>query len=500
MGIGSRRGRAAFAVVAVVALVSLTGCTVLSDGFESGDLSHWTQQHGVTVGHATVKDGSSAADADTTTGTAWTERQLARVSSVVDVSADVYVTTLPAAGPVTLLATRTGTDAALAHVEIDGSGVLHARDDTGTASNTASGPPIALGRWYHLELLTNVSSPTPNSTVKVDSTTVATAPVAVPSGVGYVQLGDRDRVAGSHVTFDGFSAASNDDGLPVQPVFPIRAAFYYPWFPQSWTQQGTYPYTNYHPSLGFYSSTDETTVRSHIRSMKYGGIRAGIASWWGQGHWTDAAIPTLLKAARDEGGDFRWALYYEREGNPTTPGTNPTTTDITSDLTYIWNTIAQDDMYLRVNGRPVIFVYDDSTTTAEGCDMAQRWVDARNAAPGNFYLDLKVFPSYSACAAQPENWHQYAPAKATDKQATHSFTVSPGFWKYGEQLPRLTRDPTVWAQNVADMRASNANFELVTTFNEWGEGTAVESATEWPTPSGQGTYLDVLHASLFENQ
>lgn len=43
-------------------------------------------------------------------------------------------------------------------------------------------------------------------------------------------------------------------------------------------------------------------------------------------------------------------------------------------------------------------------------DMAQRWVTARNAAPGNFYLDLKVFPSYTTCAAQPENWHQYGPA------------------------------------------------------------------------------------------
>ena len=34
----------------------------------------------------------------------------------------------------------------------------------------------------------------------------------------------------------------------------------------------------------------------------------------------------------------------------------------------------------------------------------------------------------------------------------------------------------------------------MTTFNEWGEGTAVESATEWQTASGQGAYLDVLHS------
>jgi hypothetical protein len=64
---------------------------------------------------------------------------------------------------------------------------------------------------------------------------------------------------------------------------------------------------------------------------------------------------------------------------------------------------------------------------------------------------------------------------------------------------RLARDPARWAQNVAQLRASNANFELVTTFDEWGEGTAVESAAEWASPSGQGTYLDALHAALFDN-
>ena len=43
------------------------------------------------------------------------------------------------------------------------------------------------------------------------------------------------------------------------------------------------------------------------------------------------------------------------------------------------------------------------------------------------------------------------------------------------------------------MIASGAPFQLVTTFNEWGEGTAVESAQEWASSSGYGAYLDALH-------
>lgn len=43
------------------------------------------------------------------------------------------------------------------------------------------------------------------------------------------------------------------------------------------------------------------------------------------------------------------------------------------------------------------------------------------------------------------------------------------------------------------MVASGEPWQLVTTFNEWGEGTATEPATEWSSNSGYGLYLDALH-------
>jgi hypothetical protein len=55
------------------------------------------------------------------------------------------------------------------------------------------------------------------------------------------------------------------------------------------------------------------------------------------------------------------------------------------------------------------------------------------------------------------------------------------------------------------MVASNEPWQLVVSFNEWGEGTSVESATAqtgpfgtadgWASPSGYGDYLDVLHSN-----
>jgi hypothetical protein len=263
---------------------------------------------------------------------------------------------------------------------------------------------------------------------------------------------------------------------------PIRAAFYYPWFPEAWNQQGMDPFTHYHPTLGYYDGSSTATIRSQIAAMQYGHITAGIASWWGVGTRTDQRIPVLLQAASASG--FRWALYYEDEG-----WGNPSVAQITADLTYIAVNFASNPSYLRIDGRFVVFVYGDA---GDSCATADRW---RSANTVGAYVVLKVFSGYRTCASQPDGWHQYGPAAATDSQPGYSFSISPGFYKANEPAPRLSRDINRWDDNIRQMNASGAPFQLITTFNEWGEGTSVESSTEWQSASGYGAYLDALHVN-----
>ncbi|MDR3575851.1 MAG: hypothetical protein P4L50_18470 [Anaerolineaceae bacterium] len=261
--------------------------------------------------------------------------------------------------------------------------------------------------------------------------------------------------------------------------FPIRAAFYYPWFPEAWNQQGFNPFTHFHPLLGFYDSSSISVVHQHIREMLYGGITAGISSWWGPGTPTDGRVKELLAAATGSG--FRWALYYEKEGIG-----NPSPTEISSDLTYIRDHYTSDPSYLKIDGRFVVFVYGEPT---DDCGMADRWKQGNTV---NAYIVLKVFPKYMNCPNQPDGWHQYSPADAVVNRSL-SYTISPGFWKEGEETARLARDLNQWNNDILSMLSSGARFQLITTFNEWGEGTAIEPAKEWSSPSGYGAYLDALH-------
>ncbi|MDX6645520.1 MAG: hypothetical protein QOK40_1247, partial [Miltoncostaeaceae bacterium] len=280
-------------------------------------------------------------------------------------------------------------------------------------------------------------------------------------------------------------ASATTAAAPGSP-FPMRAAVYYPWFPEAWNQQGFNPFTMYHPSLGFYDSSAPAVIRQHIEAMKYGKIAAGISSWWGQGTMTDGRVSALLAGAAGTG--FRWTLYYEPEGSA-----DPSVAQIRADLTYIRDRYAGDPSFLRIDGRFVIFVWAQA---GDACAMADRWKQANTVGA---YLVLKVFVGFKGCASQPDGWHQYGPAVPASNQAPYSFTISPSFNKPGEPGPRLDRDLSRWRANIRAMIASGASFQLVTTFSEWGEGTAVESATEWASASGYGDYLDALHTDGAEH-
>jgi hypothetical protein len=245
-------------------------------------------------------------------------------------------------------------------------------------------------------------------------------------------------------------------------ILPARAAFYYPWYPETWKVNHFLPRN--HPTLGNYNSSARAVVDKHISWLDDAKVNVAIASWWGVGtHSESRRIPLLLSRTQALRSPLKWTVYYEQEGQG-----DPSVAQIRSDLAYL-SSYAKSSSWAVVDGRPVIFVYGQA---GDGCSMADRW---KQAAAG-WYVVLKVFPGYQSCSSQPDGWHQYSPAVAEDHRVGYSFSVSPGFWKADESSPRLGRDPARFRRDVEDMVASGEPWQLVTTFNEWGEGTQVEDA------------------------
>ena len=300
------------------------------------------------------------------------------------------------------------------------------------------------------------------------------APVAFPSTPAYIWT----------------IAASVLPSMPLPPppgsnvALPARGTFHYPWFPP--TTLG-----RFHPILGVYSDSDAAIVDGHVRAMDWGKIEVSINSWWGQRRQSEQTrIPLLMDRTTALGSGLKHSLYYEKEGFG-----NPSNAEIASDLDYIKARYAGRPEFARVDGRPVLFVYNADDT---GCAVADKWT---RLAGADFYLVLKVFAGFASCVRQPDDWHQYGPARAVHTVGD-SFVISPGFWHYAEANPRLKREvlsvtqpgtaPTAdWDGNVRAMVASTKNWHLITSQTEWGEGTAIAEAAQWAT-GNQGYYLDVL--------
>ena len=307
------------------------------------------------------------------------------------------------------------------------------------------------------------------------------------AGIAHDGLTDRDvRVRFAFVRPGRITRFRGEPPDTSQPSFPIRAAFYYAWYPEAWSRNTLFPYSRFTPSLGFYDADAARLARAHIEAMQYAHLQAGIYSWWGPIGYplTDVRFWRYLAASRTT--PFRWAIYYEREGYET-----PSVEKIRSDLEYVRDQYASKPAYLRVDSRFVVFVYGGPDDTCES--TSRRWREANTVGA---YLVLKAFDGYSSCALQPEGWHQYSADRGQYSLGPDAFMISPGFDEPSEGGARLSRDLPRWRDDVGAMLASAARWQLVLSFNEWPEGTSVESAREWETPSGHGAYLDVLHELL----
>ncbi len=316
----------------------------------------------------------------------------------------------------------------------------------------------------------------------------------------------------------GDIAIGNPQTCTIDNVLVIRndvridvGAFFYPWYGKyrQWTNGGHNPpitwASNYLPDLfnsqystnlisdNLYNSNDTNVIKKQIQLMNDTGIEFGIVSWWGQNTYEDMVFnkiindvhPTIAGNGYDK---FRWAILYEDEGFG-----DPPLTEIVNDLNYIKQNYASSPYYLHVNGKPVIFVYNAAHSGYNPLGDLERWKEAK--AQVLFYVVFKVDPlSQGANPTDMDSWYQYAPAsKYFEQQKTFSAFVSPGFWKYHENVRLPAANPTEFENAVSKLKQAQVTWKLVETWNEWHEGTGIE-------PAQQIIHDDINGFKLIPNQ
>lgn len=277
---------------------------------------------------------------------------------------------------------------------------------------------------------------------------------------------------------------------------PLVLAFYYAWFDQNTWASGQ----SVDLPAEQYSSSDRATIERQVSQAQSAGIDAFVQSWYGPqeaGNQTETNFRTLLDVAQAKG--FKAAVDLE----VTSPFLGSAST-VQNALATLLATHTQHPAYLRYEGKPVIFFWRQQQFSVD------QWTAIRNQVdPGHTTLwiaegtDLSyqaVFDGHHlysiAWAASPadqlakwgERVRSYAAANGLNRLWVA--TAMPGYddthlsRANAFAVPRRNGD--YYRETWRAALASLPHMVIITSFNEWPEGTHLE-----PSVNYGHLYLDI---------
>jgi len=270
-------------------------------------------------------------------------------------------------------------------------------------------------------------------------------------------------------------------------------AHYYPWYHlDMWTP----PYNGSPPMkdqpLSLYESGDAATIERHIAQAKSAGIDGFFASWWGPNDYRDDNLRTVFSVAAQRG--FVIAPYVEIVSDRgLLDGAG-----LTRWLEYFLRTYGSEPALMRVGGRPVIPIWQStqvplSTWRSVFADLRSRGFDAIYLALSFDTRDLEVFDGFhaygtfdaaTATYARVGREVRYWPLLA-DQPAARIWAASaePGYddraipGRVGTFLDR--RNGATYREALDGAAASDPDWILITSWNEWWENTHIEPSVNF---------------------
>ena len=329
---------------------------------------------------------------------------------------------------------------------------------------------------------------------------------------------------GAESTVSALIALAVARELPAAPVVahPPVWAFYYAWYgvPQGprqrwelWADRGE-PATGaklrlpFRPLVGPYDSTDPAIVAWHCRLAEAAGIDAFLVSWWGGANISGEAFErVILPAARAT--RVKVALNCELAQFHGEIG------PLVERLAGVLTRCQGDPAYLRRAGRPVVYLYqvpfDPKLTPATFAEL-RRGVESK---VGPVWWAMDKIRHEAGTYGVPAEWRATEGIDGFGFYGTFSVRriseraeLRPFFARYARDVRTAGRELLLPMHPALDNRviqpkegfaipfrdgetlegyhaaalAAGADVLLLTSFNEWPEGTVVEPSADWPDP------------------
>ena len=314
-------------------------------------------------------------------------------------------------------------------------------------------------------------------------------------------------VAIAAVTVGGTGAAiAQNAQASFSATHPLVLALYYPWYDVSTWESGV---TADYPMLP-YESWERDAIERHIGWARSAGIDVLVSAWFGprDNNPTENNLKTLLDVAQPAG--VKMAILLETDSGDFFP----TRGSLVAALKHALSTHVNHPAYVRVDGRPVIFVWrpaavfgtNGARVNQRGAPAVAAWralldeVDPQRRAmwiaEGEDFAMLDVFdgifPYSIAWAGDPAGQlSSYAGRVRAHNSANGTArlwiaTAMPGYDDTripgrGKTFAVDRAGGSYYERTFQGAIASQPDWVMISSFNEWLEGHQIEPAASYGT-------------------
>jgi len=300
-------------------------------------------------------------------------------------------------------------------------------------------------------------------------------------------------------------------GRDYQEVSRKVMTFYYPWYgtrngpggagrTQHWgrideTNKDIQASTHY-PIIGAYDSHDPKVIDQHCQWANRAGIDTLIVSWWGHNSYTDRAMDKILDSCQKHA--LTACIYYETVPRPRTPES------AADDIVKVLNKYGAHPAHLKVNGKPVVFIYGRTLQELGLTDwlkaiqlINQKYKTGVTTIGDQFsYGAARVFDgvhTYNTAGqlrgqnpAAVRKWaaetYQSWVQLADQAGRISTITVIPGYDDTKIRKPGLAVErykTRLYRAQWEEAVNADPHWILITSFNEWHEGSEIEPSFEY---------------------